>query len=254
MKLNLNKNHLLIIIAVVAVVVMYCFPPIPQDQAYHQFVDQRTLLGIPNFWNVVTNLPFVVVGLIGMIPFLRNRPPAIVPELKWAYALFFVGTFLVGFGSGYYHLDPTDESLVWDRLPMTIAFMAFFAVIIGERSSKAAARWLLVPLLLVGIFSVLYWDWTEQQGAGDLRLYALVQFLPMLLIVILLCCYRSPFTHNAYLFVMLGMYVLAKVFEFLDQPLYDLGTLMSGHAVKHVAAALSPYVFYLGLMRRRHAV
>jgi hypothetical protein len=41
-------------------------PPIPQDPSYHQFADQRTLLGIPNFWNVVSNLPFVLVGAIGL--------------------------------------------------------------------------------------------------------------------------------------------------------------------------------------------
>lgn len=28
-------------------------PPIPQDQSYHHFADQRTLLGVPNFWNVI---------------------------------------------------------------------------------------------------------------------------------------------------------------------------------------------------------
>src|SRR5215831_20622343 len=48
-------------------------PPIPQDQSYHQFADQRILLGIPHFWNVVSNLPFVLVGAIGLWQFGRDR-------------------------------------------------------------------------------------------------------------------------------------------------------------------------------------
>jgi len=152
--LRLNKNHLIFIITIVAVVAVFRFPPLPQDPAYYHFADQQTLMGIPNFWNVVTNLPFLIAGLIGLIPLLRKAPLAIARELYWAYVLFFAGTFLVGLGSGYFHLSPSNQSLVWDRLPMTIAFMAFFAVIIGERISVSSARWLLVPLLAVGIISV----------------------------------------------------------------------------------------------------
>ena len=32
---------------------MLLLPPMTQDESYHQFADQRTILGIPNFWNVV---------------------------------------------------------------------------------------------------------------------------------------------------------------------------------------------------------
>ena len=110
-----------------AIVVVFFIPPIPQDPAYHDFVDQRTLHGVPNFWNVASNLPFVIAGLLGLLVLLGRKPlPGGLPELKWAYVVFFAGVLLTGFGSAYYHLDPTNESLVWDRLPMTLAFMAFF--------------------------------------------------------------------------------------------------------------------------------
>src|SRR5262245_54252564 len=71
-------------------------PPIPQDQDYHQFADQRIIIGIPNFWNVVSNLPFLAVGAAGLRRF-RDNPAAIV---------FFLGVFLTGIGSSYYHWDP----------------------------------------------------------------------------------------------------------------------------------------------------
>ncbi|MFH2002656.1 MAG: ceramidase domain-containing protein, partial [Planctomycetota bacterium] len=158
----MKKNLLVISIALSASMIVFLFPAIPQDQKYHQFADQRTLLGIPNFWNVISNLPFVIAGLIGLVPLLKKASLTLARGLYWAYVLFFAGTLLVGFGSGFYHLDPSDTSLVWDRLPMTVAFMSFFAVIIGERISVPAARRLLSPMLAVGIFSVGYWYWTEQ--------------------------------------------------------------------------------------------
>ena len=52
-------------------------PPIPQDQGYHEFADQRMLLSIPNFWNVVSNLPFIAVGGVGLWR-LRHDPTVIV--------------------------------------------------------------------------------------------------------------------------------------------------------------------------------
>src|SRR3954464_2783902 len=102
---------------------MLLLPPIPQDQSYHQFADQRTLLGIPNFWNVISNLPFVVIGGIGLLRY-RDSPATIV---------LFAGIFLTGFGSAYYHWNPTDAALFWDRLPMTLGFGAIMASVVAER-------------------------------------------------------------------------------------------------------------------------
>src|SRR5437764_6848443 len=98
-------------------------PPIPQDQSYHQFADQRTLLGIPNFWNVVSNLPFIAVGAAGLLKH-RDGPATIV---------IFAGIFLTGFGSAYYHWNPSDATLFWDRLPMTLVFSAILSSAISER-------------------------------------------------------------------------------------------------------------------------
>src|SRR5690349_24556260 len=95
-------------------------PPIPQDQGYHNFADQRELFGIPNFWNVVSNLPFVAVGAVGLWRFHRDATTVVL----------FAGLFLTGFGSSYYHLDPNDSTLFWDRLPMTLCFAAILAAVV----------------------------------------------------------------------------------------------------------------------------
>jgi len=79
---------------------------------------------MPNFWNVFFNLPFLFVALWG----LRTRGDV-------ANRLFLLGVAAVTVGSAYYHAWPSDATLSWDRLPLTVAFMALFATLIGDRMS-----------------------------------------------------------------------------------------------------------------------
>lgn len=176
--------HLKIIalICVSAIVGITLVPAIPQDVRYHDFADQRGFLGIPNFADVLSNLPFIIVGILGLWTLRRGTPRGGIEELLLPYRIFFIGVLLTGFGSAYYHWSPNNQTLVWDRLPMTIAFMAFFSALVGESMSLRAGQRLLWPLLISGIASVAWWHFTEQAGRGDLRPYILVQFLPILLI------------------------------------------------------------------------
>jgi hypothetical protein len=224
-------------------------PAIPQDPAYHRFADRSTHFGVPNFWNVASNLPFLLVGLAGIRELYRGKP-AIVPELRTGYLLFFMGIALIGPGSARYHLAPDNAGLVWDRLPMTLAFMAFLAVVIAEYISVPAGRKLLWPLVVAGLASVIYWRVSEAWGQGDLRPYALVQFLPMLLIPLILLMFRPSFTGSACLWAMLGAYGAAKLAEFLDEPVFRTLYPLSGHALKHLLAAFGVYCFLLGIRRR----
>src|SRR5210317_1629653 len=210
--------------------------PLAQDPAYHAFADNRTLLGIPNFWNVVTSVPFFVVGAWGLL-FLTKHPDA-VSGLRSIWTVFFIGILATMFGSGYYHLAPDNGSLGWDRLTMVIAFMSLFALVIGEYVSTEWANRLLVPLLLIGVGSVYYWLSTEAQGAGDLRPYALVQFLPMLLVPIIVLLRRGRSDLGPWFGLMIVFYAAAKIFEFYDASVFAAGGLMSGHAIKHVLASL----------------
>jgi Ceramidase len=197
-------------------------PSIPQDQSYHQFADQRTIFGIPNFWNVVSNLPFLAVGAAGLRRF-RHTPATVV---------FFLGVFLTGLGSSYYHWNPHDGTLFWDRLPMTLSFAAILALVVEERVNARAGAILLWPALAIGVFSLLLWRWT-----GDLRLYFWVQFFPGLAVILLFALYAPKYT-GAYYWVIAGaLYALAKLFEFTDEAVYSAGNLVSGHTLKHFAAA-----------------
>jgi hypothetical protein len=215
---------------------MLLLSPIPQDPSYHEFADQRTILGIPNFWNVVSNLPFLVVGALGLRGF-RDNPATVV---------FFLGVFLTGIGSSYYHWNPNDETLFWDRLPMTLSFAAILALVVEERVSARVGAILLWPGLAVGIFSLLLWHWT-----GDLRLYFWVQFFPGLAVILLFLLCPPKYT-GAYYWIAAGaLYALAKVFEFTDHAIYSVGNLLSGHTFKHLAASAACFAILRYFQTRR---
>lgn len=235
------KIWILVGVVIIGIVGIFFVPRIPQDQAYHGFADTRRILGIPNFWNVVTNLPFLLVGLFGFAAFPRNAWIAGVPGLRLASKIFLAGTILVGLGSAYYHYAPSNISLVWDRLPMTISFIAFFVIVMGDSISPTCVEKLIWPLVLLGVGSVGYWYATELRGAGDLRPYALVQFLPAALLPLILVLFGTNHLRVGFLWGTLVMYALAKVVEHFDKAIYDATAVISGHSIKHLLAAMAAF-------------
>ena len=227
--------------------------PIAQDVTYHLFVDTREIWAIPNFWNVVTNIPFAIVGLWGLHKLRSPGELKILQQTGMSYLLLFFGTMLVSFGSSYYHLSPNNQTLVWDRLPMTIAFMALCSIIISEFISIRSGKALLYPLIVAGMFSVLYWYYSEIQGNGDLRPYILVQFYPILAIPVILACFPSKCTHVQAYWMLLIIYVIAKIFEHLDHEIYNMLGFISGHSLKHLTAALGMYVLLIFYQKRKCA-
>lgn len=224
--------------------------PIPQAVTYHQFADGRSFLAVPHFWNVVSNLLFLLSGGVGLWAVGRGRSERILPPLRWAYRVFFTGVMLVAVGSAYYHLAPANTTLVWDRLPMTIAFMALFAIIIGEHIEPSLGRRLLIPLLFIGGGSVGYWAYSESLGRGDLRPYLLVQFLPMVIIPLILLLFPvQRGTPWAY-WQLLACYLLAKFCEHFDAAIFQMGLGISGHSLKHLLAALGILFLALSMGRR----
>ena len=160
---------------VASLVAYLLLPPVRQSESYHHFADGRTFLGIPNCLNVLSNIPFAIVGIAGLFAF-RDLVSRVL----------FGGIALVAAGSAYYHLHPDTARLVWDRAPMTIAFMAILALLVEEFWSERVGRAVLFPSVCLGLFSVWWW-----QVSGDLRLYGIVQFKPMLAIVAALMVFRA---------------------------------------------------------------
>lgn len=217
--------------------------PIPQDPAYHQFADRRTVLGVPNFFNVASNIAFLVAGIAGAALWLGRRGPP--PSASWAVV--FLGAALVSVGSGYYHWAPDNASLVWDRLPMTISFMGLFAALLSEHINERLERGLLLSALAVGATSVAWWHY-----ADDLRVYLWVQLTPLVTILLVLAMFPGRYTRRNYLLYGLGCYALAKVAEFWDSEIFTLtANTVSGHSLKHLLAASGLFFIYLMLRWRK---
>lgn len=230
-------------------------PPLAQDPTYHDFADQRRLLGIPNFWNVLSNVPFAVIGGLGCW-WLRHepRPPAAFqnPGERAAYFVFFLGVFLTCFGSGYYHVAPANDTLVWDRLVLSLTFGSMFVIVVTEFVNRRIGRVMLVPMILLSVFSVLYWAWTETVGQGDLRPYFLIQFYPMAAIPVIMLLFPSRYTHGRAFWLMVALYAVAKVAEVYDGPVLEWSGFWSGHTVKHLVAAGASFVPLYALQRRTY--
>jgi len=214
-----------------ATLLWLAMPPVTQPGRYHEFADMRPLLGIPNAADVLSNLAFLLVGLLGIARLQRTLRP-LQPPVRVSLYVFFIGMFVTAFGSAYYHWDPTDPSLVVDRLAMTIVFAGVFGALVGERISGRAGLAVLLLMLVVGPASVVFW-----QRTGDLSLYAVVQFGGMLAILLLLSFTprgSDPFPWWA----LLAWYAVSKIAEAGDVLVWHATReVLAGHALKHVAAA-----------------
>lgn len=236
------REALLVLVPVLALIGMLSFEPIAQSERYHDFTDTRTLLGVPNFANVVSNLPFLVVGIAGLTLCLGARKAG----ARSSWATFFAGVALVSIGSGYYHAAPSSAALIWDRLPMTAAFMALLVALLSEHVAESLERYLLLPALAAGIASIGWWHY-----ADDLRFYIWVQSAPLLVIPLVIFLFPPAYTRRVYLLYGLGFYLLAKAAELYDRELYALThNLVSGHSIKHLLACASAFWVYLMLRRR----
>jgi hypothetical protein len=233
----------------------YLFQSITQDPGYYQFADAREILGIPYGLNVLSNLGFALVGLAGLSLVFHRRPgEESCYRTGWeqaVYGLLFTGVLATGFGSAWFHHRPDIHTLFWDRLPMTLAFMPLLALITAERMGLPTAQRMLPLLLLLGPGSVFYWAWGQAHGAEDLRLYVFVQFFPLLAIPLLIVLFPPRYTRAFDLVWMVLWYIAAKLFEQFDAQIYGFGHIVSGHTLKHLAAAVATWFIYRQLKLRR---
>ncbi|XP_065872678.1 uncharacterized protein [Euphorbia lathyris] len=229
------------------IVLMIVTPSIPQSEEYHDFADQREFFGIPNTLNVISNFPFLVVGVVGLVLcFYGNYFNLSLQGELWGWTCFYIGVAAVAFGSGYYHLKPNDARLVWDRLPMTVAFTSIIAIFIIERIDERKGAISILPLVLAGIISIAYWRFFD-----DLRPYAVIQFVPCLVIPLMAILLPPMYTHSVFWLWAAGFYLLAKVEEATDKPIYRwTHHIVSGHTLKHLCAAMVPVFLTLMLAKR----
>tara|TARA_B100000809_G_C15139196_1_gene532169 strand:- start:458 stop:1219 length:762 start_codon:yes stop_codon:yes gene_type:complete len=237
------KGLVLIIVFIITTVSLYFLDPIAQDLAYHRFSDCRPMFGIPHFMDVISNIPFLVVGYLGVRLVQKSYKKYTVTYFIMLFVLF-SGVFLTGLGSMFYHYSPNNFTLIFDRLPMTFVFTSLFAVIISDYVDRRVGAWVFYFFLSIGVYSILYWYYSEIIGEGDLRLYAFVQFFPILSIPLILIVYKSNKPYTRGLLYVFAAYIVAKLFEHYDQVIFELTSFISGHTIKHLVSALAVYLIY----------
>jgi len=246
-----KKVLLLISIAVVLFLLALIYSPIRQSRHFYDYADNRTLLGIQNFWNVISNLPFLWVGYKGLSLFTDRHSVVHEPAIASLYPFFFISMILTFFGSSYYHLTPNDFTLMLDRIPITFVFITLYCIVLSEYVSRDAGRWLFFPMMVYGLLSVIYWyNSTQITGRGDMAAYVLVQVIPIIHLPLILYLFVPRFSHRQYYLYALMAYVIAKWAESNDDEIYAILGGISGHTIKHVIAALGGYYVYLGFKRR----
>ena len=243
--------------AIAVVVATAVQPPIHQPPSYHRFADHRSWLGIPNFMDVVSNLGLLIAGVMGVAFLLsaKSRRGWRFSDLRerWLYMVVFAGVILTCFGSMYYHWNPNNQTLVWDRLPMTLIFTSLLAAVICQRISIRGGLIMEIFLVPIGLCTVIYWAMGAAHGGGDLRYYLLVQILPIFGIPLILAFFTPRYTANRNLGYVLLFYVLAKACELLDRQIYAAGHLISGHTWKHIFSAVAAY-YLVRMLKTRKAL
>ena len=245
------RTWIILTFTALSVAAAFLLPAMPQPIAYHDFADQRDLYGVANFLDVLSNAGFLVAGVAGLAVVLKPGTPFEHSGERWPYVIFFAGLILTALGSGYYHLLPNNERLFWDRLPMTITFMALIAAQIVDRISLKAGLVLLPPLLLTGMASAVYWLVTERAGAGNVVPYGILQAYSVVILLAMAWLYPSRYTRGNDIYWVFLAYALAKVFETFDREFLAVGQVVSGHTLKHVAAAIAGLVVARMLVLRR---
>lgn len=250
-----TRIALIVAFSFVSILFVSLIPPVPLSPGYHVFADTRNLLHIPHCLDVLSNIPFVLVGVWGMVWVLRERSGTsfILEREKGPYLVFFLGVALTGIGSFWYHVAPDNARLPFDLLPMTWAFTSLLTACMAERISVRLGLDMLFPLLITGSASVGYWYVTQMRGHGDYRFYLFVQFFPPLLISLLVVLFPPRYSGFSYLVTAFVCFVFAKLFEVFDRQIFNLTGAVSGHSLKHVTAAVACY-WILRMLQTRQAL
>lgn len=253
-----TRLTILWVAAAITIVVGLLMSPIEQPVYYHDFADDRTLFGIPNFMNVATSLAFLPVGIMGLYAIFNrsrraNRPVFIEEREKWPWVVVFAGITLTAFASIYYHLSPSHETLVWDRVSITLVATGILCAVLTERVSIRGGLRLMPPLALIGIATVFYWIWTEQREdvSGNLVPYALIQVMPFVIAPLAILMFSPRYNRTGDIFVAMALYVAAMIFEVADAGIYAIGGIISGHSLKHFTAAACIYWLFRMIDRRQ---
>jgi hypothetical protein len=200
----------------------------------HPFIDARTIWGIPNALDVLSNLAFVPLGGWGLW-LLHRSTTTVPPATRLAATVFFVGLVLTCFSSSFYHWAPSALGLAIDRAGMAVAFAGVLGLATAERISLRAAPWVWGCLLVAGLLAVML-----NYTIGAIAPWAVVQFGGIAVVLWIATQPALKTTLGVRWGVLIAIYVAAKLLELGDEAVfYATDESVSGHSLKHIAASLA---------------
>jgi hypothetical protein len=215
----------------VAGTVLQLIWPLSQPASYHHFADERSLDSLHNVADVLSNLVILAAGILnlGWVGRHASRQPAQFPGMLVAA----IGLVLTAFGSAWYHMAPTDATLVWDRFPMTIVFAGILAMLWTSAAGQRVGWVQMLIMVAVSLATIGYW-----LAFNSLWPYAILQFGGLAVIVGMTLARKVDGVFAWTLVIV--FYGIAKIFESLDWQVWDLSHhVIAGHALKHVASGLA---------------
>lgn len=249
---NQSKIKALVIVAMLIIVSTCMMPRFSQSIQYHNFADKRSLFNVSNFFDVVSNFPILLVGVLGLRGIIKNQFKYLSIQEKKLWMIFFGAVIFVSIFSAYYHLEPNNWRLTFDRLAISVVVMSFLSLIIYERVDQNLAVKLAPYLIFSGILSVIYWIFSENLDRGDLRFYALIQLGSVFIVLFIFALFPSKYKQQHCLYLAITCFALSKFSEGYDNEIFRFSCgWISGHSLKHFLSALSLYLVYFYLLKRK---
>jgi hypothetical protein len=257
---SLNRRERGLLLAFLALLLVAAIGPAltGAEAGVSTFADDRAWHQLPNAMDVLSNLPFLLIGLWGLrrlhwldrshdhAATAAQEPHLNSLDCAW---IFFAGLVACAAGSTFYHLQPDMLRLAADRAGMAIVFAGLIGFAVCERVSQRAGWVAAWTTLASGLLAVAVWRET-----GNITPWAVVQFGGMALVLTLALARPMTDAVGLKLGWVIFVYALAKVFELADHGIYEATHhLISGHSLKHFTAALAgmPVLLALQAFERR---
>ena len=246
----MSKSEISFLTGLIILLILAIFlPSIQQNQNYHNFADKRVLFGVNNAFDTLSNLAFIIVGALGLFNFYNNQFIKISNSFSVILNLFFISIILTGLGSGYYHLNPNDFTLVFDRLVLTLVFTFVLAMVASIRISERSGFHTLAELVILGPFTVLIWNYN-----GNLTPYIILQYGGVVIVILTLILTKASKPSPCFTSLII-LYGFAKITEFYDEKIFTLSeNVISGHTLKHLISAIAVIVFISPLKGKLNSI
>jgi hypothetical protein len=218
--------------------------PLIQPADYHHFADTRLICGVRNGADVLSNLAILAAGLVNLSWCWRHRASDAVqmPGMMTAS----LGFVMAAAGSAVYHFRPTDATLVWDRLPMTIIFAGVLAMLYTSVTGRRFLWSQMASLVAAAMLTALVWALF-----GELWPYALLQYGGLAAVVGF--TYSRKVANASGWWALICCYGVAKLFETIDASVWiATDHVLAGHALKHIACGAAGFAL-LGIVKQRRS-